>query len=216
MNLVDCYRLLGLTTQASRDEVKASYRRLVRLYHPDVNPGDESAHEKFIQLHEAYKVLLSAVPEESVPASTREAQPQPTRVSTTPQATTSTTTTQAPPPPKTRVTRKEPKFRENPQLSEFEQQLKQNSYIRLQYLLKTQRFPRAIALVEGLAQRLPQDPEVRQWQAITYQRWGRYLIEQKQVEKARIYLKKALKTDPHNRSLWSEVERDFRRLEKIF
>ena len=77
-------------------------------------------------------------------------------------------------------------------------------------------FPKAIALVEGLAQRLPQDPEVRSWQAIAYQRWGSKLVNDQQFDKARIYLKKALKTDLHNRSLWSEVDRDFRRMEKNF
>ena len=86
----------------------------------------------------------------------------------------------------------------------------------MQGLLKYQRFPRAIALVEGLAQRLPQDREVRQWQAIVYQRWGRQLVNEKQLDKARIYLKKALKTDPHNQALWAEVEQDFRRMERIF
>lgn len=83
-------------------------------------------------------------------------------------------------------------------------------------LLKHQRFPHAIKLVEGLTQRLPLDPEIREWQAIAYQRYGRQLLNDNQLELARIYLKKALKTDPHNRSLWSEVERDFRRMEKIF
>jgi tetratricopeptide (TPR) repeat protein len=103
-----------------------------------------------------------------------------------------------------------------PNLTPEEAQLKQNAFRQLQDLLKHQRFPRAIALVEGLATRLPQDPEIKQWQAITYQRLGRHLLNQRQVEKARIYLKKALKTDPHNRSLWAEVEQDFRRIEQIF
>lgn len=99
-------------------------------------------------------------------------------------------------------------------MSQTDQQLKQNAYEQLQQLLKEHRYPRAIALVEGLAQRLPNDAEVRQWQAIAYQRWGRQLISDKQVEKARLYLKKALRTDPHNKSLWYEVERDFRRIEQ--
>jgi tetratricopeptide (TPR) repeat protein len=126
--------------------------------------------------------------------------------------------TAAPPPQPsvTKVTRKETPVQKLPDLSITEQQLKWSSYQQLQQLLKNRRFPRAIALIEGLAQRLPEDPEVRQWQAIAYQRWGRQLIAEKQLEKARIYLKKALKTDPHNRSLWAEVERDFRRLEQIF
>lgn len=96
-----------------------------------------------------------------------------------------------------------------------DRQLKANAYTQLQEFLKGQRYPRAIALVEGLAQRLPNDAEVRQWQAITYQRFGRYLIGQKEGDKARVYLKKALRTDPHNKSLWYEVDRDFRRLEQV-
>jgi tetratricopeptide (TPR) repeat protein len=113
------------------------------------------------------------------------------------------------------VTRKQPSVPFNPPLSDVEKQLKWNAYNQLQQLLKYRRFARAIALVEGLAQRIPQDPEVRQWQAIAYQRWGRHLVNERQLDKARIYLKKALRTDPHNRSLWAEVERDFRRLERM-
>ncbi|PLZ81405.1 molecular chaperone DnaJ, partial [Fischerella thermalis WC217] len=48
---------------------------------------------------------------------------------------------------------------------------------------------------------------VRQWQAIAYQIWGRVLIKENQPLKAKIYLKKALKTDPHNKALWNEVQR---------
>ena len=101
-------------------------------------------------------------------------------------------------------------------LSEMDRQLKHQSYHQLRSLLQNRRFPRAIALVEGLAQRLPQDQEVRQWQAITYQRWGRQLIQEKQYDKARVYLKKALKADPHNKSLWLEVEKEFQKLEVMY
>jgi len=119
--------------------------------------------------------------------------------------------------PATKVTRKEKPTPPNaPPMTQTEQELKWRSYHQLQQLLKQQQFPRAIALVEGLAQRLPLDPQVRQWQAIAYSSWGHQLLNKKQLELARIYLKKALKTDPHNRALWSEVERDFRRMEKIF
>lgn len=102
------------------------------------------------------------------------------------------------------------------ELSEIDRKLKQQAYEQLQKFLKGQRFPRAIALVEGLAQRLPDDVEVKQWQAITYQRWGRQLINQKQFDKARVYLKKALKVDPHNQTLWAEVEKEFQRLEQVY
>ncbi len=90
-----------------------------------------------------------------------------------------------------------------------EETLKQDAYAQLKTLLSQQKFPLAIALIEGLAHRMPADSEVSQWQAIVYQRWGRRLILQGQPHKARIYLKKALRTDPNNQSLWSEVNRDF-------
>lgn len=92
---------------------------------------------------------------------------------------------------------------------EQEQSLKQEAYQQLKELLRQQKFPRAIALVEGLAHRMPKDSEIIQWQAIVYQRWGRKLIDEGQPQKARIYLKKALRTDPNNQSLWREVNRDF-------
>jgi tetratricopeptide (TPR) repeat protein len=101
----------------------------------------------------------------------------------------------------------------NPNLSPEEQALKQKGFDQLQILFQAQRFPRAIALVDGLAQRLANDPEVKQWQAIAYQRWGRYLIRHGHHDKARRALKKALRLDPHNKVLWQEVNRDFRRIE---
>lgn len=202
MNLVDCYRLLGLKNGASRLEVKASYRRLARRYHPDVNTGDKFAHEKFIELTEAYKYLLSVVisPESdqvATPSKTQDAVVSPS------------------PSPAIKVTRKPIKVEFIPLLSETEKQLKWNCYEQLQQLLKLRKFARAIALAEALAQRIPQDPEVRQWQAIAYSSWGRHLVKERQLDKARIYLKKALRTDPHNRSLWAEVERDFRHIERM-
>ncbi|MGC1307300.1 MAG: DnaJ domain-containing protein [Phormidesmis sp.] len=102
-----------------------------------------------------------------------------------------------------------------PRPSDPEALLKQDAYRQLRSLLKQQKFPRAIALVEGLAHRMPADLEIIQWQAIVYQRWGRQLIKEGQSEKARIYLKKALRTDPHNQSLWSEVNRDFWQLANL-
>ncbi|MFB2923330.1 MULTISPECIES: J domain-containing protein [Aerosakkonema] len=212
MNRADCYRLLGLESGASMVEIKASYRRLARRYHPDVNPTDKQAKDKFIAITEAYQFLLSVVKETGISEASSQLQTPPT-------ASESANVSSSPPkssPPKTKVTRKEKPQEPEPQLSEMEKQLKWQSYDQLELLLKAQRFPRAIALVEGLAQRLPQDPEVRQWQAITYQRWGRHLVTQGELDKARIYLKKALRTDPHNRSLWSEVERDFRRIEQVY
>ncbi len=53
----DYYRVLGVPRTASALEIKKAYRRLARKHHPDVNPGDRTAEEKFKEIQEAYSVL---------------------------------------------------------------------------------------------------------------------------------------------------------------
>jgi molecular chaperone DnaJ len=53
----DYYDLLGVARKASVKDIRAAYRKLARKYHPDLNPGDKSAEEKFKQIQEAYEVL---------------------------------------------------------------------------------------------------------------------------------------------------------------
>lgn len=53
----DYYDVLGINKGASEDEVKKAFRKLARKYHPDVNPGDKSAEQKFKEINEAYEVL---------------------------------------------------------------------------------------------------------------------------------------------------------------
>lgn len=49
----DYYQTLGVSKTASADEIKKAYRKLAVKYHPDKNPGDKSAEEKFKQVSEA-------------------------------------------------------------------------------------------------------------------------------------------------------------------
>jgi molecular chaperone DnaJ len=53
----DFYSILGISRSAKAAEIKKAYRRLARKIHPDVNPGDKSAEERFKKIQEAYEVL---------------------------------------------------------------------------------------------------------------------------------------------------------------
>ena len=53
----DYYSLLGVSKSASEKELKSAYRKLSKKFHPDKNPGDESAHAKFVEISEAYEAL---------------------------------------------------------------------------------------------------------------------------------------------------------------
>src|ERR1700752_184077 len=53
----DYYKTLGIDRKASQDEIRKAYRKLARKYHPDLNPGDKSAEERFKTVQEAFDVL---------------------------------------------------------------------------------------------------------------------------------------------------------------
>lgn len=236
------YRILGLRTGADFEAVKLAYRNLARLYHPDVNPGDHLAKEKFVQITQAYQAIADALPagvskvtprpaaapEATAPsqsarstpktsvsgrgASTRSASAQSasTRSATTNSATTNSATQNG-----TSPTPSQPPIQQPPGGSEADQDLKQSSFTQLQSFLQNQRYPRAVALVEGLAHRFPNDPEIRQWHAITYYRWGQAAISDGNFTKASACLKKAARLDPLNRSLQKSLQQEWQRLAEI-
>src|SRR5579875_1620579 len=57
MEFQDYYKTLGLTRGATEAEIKSTYRKLARKYHPDVNPGNKEAERRFKEINEAYQVL---------------------------------------------------------------------------------------------------------------------------------------------------------------
>ena len=57
MEYRDYYQILGVPRAASADEIKSAYRKLAMQYHPDRNPGDKQAEDRFKEINEAYQVL---------------------------------------------------------------------------------------------------------------------------------------------------------------
>src|SRR6266480_4850436 len=53
----DYYKILGVDKNASQKDIQKAYRKLARKFHPDINPGDEAAEEKFKEINEANEVL---------------------------------------------------------------------------------------------------------------------------------------------------------------
>jgi tetratricopeptide (TPR) repeat protein len=203
-NLDRCYQLLGICRGASLDELKAAYRSLARKWHPDLNPGDREAHQRFITLNEAYQALLVGITTQ-IERRTAATKANP---STAARSTNSTTARSTPPQPARSQTTPQSADRD-------ESELKWQLYAELQSLLKQQQFLKAIVLIEGLAHHAPQDRQVCQWQGIIYSQYGHQLVRNREFDKARIYLKKALKVDPHNRQLWQEVDRAFNRITQL-
>lgn len=191
-NLVHSYRLLGLSATAPLPEVKSAYRRLARLYHPDMNPHNPSTGDYFSRITTAYQEILAATrePQTPTPAIATMAQPRPRHGPRK--------MVLDPPPAQQREYGKI--------LAPYEHQLKWQTYLTLRQLLAQGRLPRAIALMEGLSARLPHDAEVRQWQGLVYQQQGKSLCDRRQFRKARSYFQKALRVDPHNRTLQRTIQ----------
>jgi len=57
MEYKDYYKILGVSRSAGSEDIRSAYRKLARKYHPDVNPGDQAAEDRFKEINEAYQVL---------------------------------------------------------------------------------------------------------------------------------------------------------------
>lgn len=64
MEYKDYYKILEVDRNSSQDEIKKAFRKLAKKYHPDLNPNDNKAQEKFKEINEAYEVLGDVEKEE--------------------------------------------------------------------------------------------------------------------------------------------------------
>lgn len=90
LSQINPYEVLNLQPTASKDEIRKAYRTLARKYHPDANPNNKAAEEKFKQINDAYTILSDEVKKADYDRSQRQQS----------QATSSTKTTAAKPRPK--------------------------------------------------------------------------------------------------------------------
>ena len=208
MHLSECYRLLRIPRNATLDDIKVAYRRLARKYHPDVNPDDPTATDKFRLVQEAYKILKDADKgDQPKEAFARESSMRSHMATPSPKS--------PQPHPKIKIEVKQVNNQIDPINSNPELKLKLDLLRRVQDLLKQKKYLVAIAVVEGMSERFPSSPEVIHWKAVTYHRWSSELILVGKLREAEIYLNKALNTDPKNRELSFEVKRDLERVQNL-
>lgn len=204
-NLTWCYQVLELTADATEQEIKTAYRKLARKHHPDLNTGDRHAEDRFKQITLAYQTLLTAL--KQIPQTHTKSYSAPTKPTTTPTA--------------SPITSGRVRFHVKHRQSETQQStsaeqrlLKVSTFNKISTLLKRKKWQQAIEVAEKLADQFPSDLEVCQWLAIAYHHCARKLIERQHYDPARIYLKKALQADPHNRQLWLAINQDYKDIER--
>jgi tetratricopeptide (TPR) repeat protein len=205
-NLDKYYQLLGLPRGASLNQLKTSYRLLARQWHPDLNPGNIEAPQRFIALNQAYQILLTRL---SSPSPQFTPQPVPAAV---PTRSPDRPTTNRPLTNRHRVPQPAAPI---PVITNYQAELKWKLSCKLQLLIEQEQFLQAIFVVEGLAQYLPHDLQIPQWQGMIYAKFGSQLIKRRKFNKARIYFTKALRVDPHNQHLATIVDRAFTQMTRL-
>jgi tetratricopeptide (TPR) repeat protein len=186
------YALFGLKPSASIDEIKTIYRQMAKEIHPDLNPHDPTARDRFYTLNQAYQLLLSASAvtdrvDESTEADGRDLVDA-VRVS----------------------------YVVDPPLSPQDLQLKQEVFESLEKLIRQDNFEKAVSVIDLLVRVVPDRPEILKKQSEIYFKYAQDLVSRRtQLTLARTYLKASLKIDPHNHQRWQAVDRQFNRIERL-
>ncbi len=185
---VDYYEILEISPAADLEEIKRSFRRLVRQYHPDV--AGQQATDHFQRIHEAYRIL-------SDPTSRRKFHKswQVHRGAQSGQVYRAHT---------------DPRVVITPQMDTLSpnQQKEQAQEIQLiRKLLRQRQWMAAVAKADTLVDKYV-TPETIHILALTYQRLGSYYLMTGHYREAKDYLHQALETEPHNRELAFDIKRD--------
>jgi hypothetical protein len=188
------YALFGLNPSASVDEIKTIYRQMAKEIHPDLNPHDPTARDRFYTLNQAYQLLLSASSvSERVDADANSGEDDRDCVDAV------------------RVN-----YVVDPQLSPQDLQLKQEVFESLEKLIRQDNFAKAVSVIDLLVRVVPGRPEILKKQSEIYFKYAQDLVNRRtQLRLARTYLKASLKIDPHNQQRWQAVDRQFNRIERL-
>ncbi len=210
-NLTWCYQVLEITDVATEQEIKAAYRKLARKYHPDLNGGDRQSEDRFKQITLAYQTLLTARKQTPQTSNTKKYSAPTEWATSTPNASSSATPSGG---VRFHVKNREQSQTQKSQLSPEQKLHKVSTLNQIYSLLKRKKWQQAIEVAENLAKQFPSDSKVCQWLAVAYHSWARKLIERQHYDSARIYLKKALQADPHNKQLWLLIDQDYKNIER--
>lgn len=196
MAFFDYYQLLQVDPRADRATIKRAFRRLARQFHPDVAGAAATAH--FQQLNEAYRVLLDPEQRRAYDQVWSQHQPQQQRQM-------KSSRSQLDDRIVVQVTSRSPQ-------SDASAQERAEGLQRIRQALRSQRLGEAVASAESLQRRFPEAEDVIHIAAMAYYRYGNSLITLGKPDQARAYLHKARETEPHNRELAFEIQRDLQRL----
>lgn len=195
ITLEQAYNLLGLNPSASIDEIKTIYRRMAKSMHPDLNPEDPTARDRFNTLNQAYQLLLVAarsttanINSDTIPDVDSHDRATSVRVS----------------------------YVVEPTLSPADLQLKQEIFESLEKLIRQGNFTKAVSTIDLLVKVIPNCKEISRKQSEVYFKYAQDLVKQRtQLQLARTYLKASLQIEPHDRQRWEAVNREFNQIERL-
>jgi tetratricopeptide (TPR) repeat protein len=199
ITIAESYELFGLNPSSwwaqplkmRIEEIKSIYRQMAKEIHPDLNPNDATALDRFTILNQAYQLLLEAAQSDTD-----------SKIDTAPN-------------PESNSKIRVDYVIDRPLCAE-DLQLKQEVFESLEKLIRQGNFKQAVSTIDLLVRVIPDRPEISKKQSEIYFQYAQDLVKQRsQLNLARTFLKESLRIDPHNRQHWQAVNREFNRIERL-